>query len=98
MPACWSVLFRELEEDYADYQSARTPGTQEDRHQDEESRAPGQPAEARRLRARVHADPEEAELSAPQGGARSSDQRHRGDDLYSRRRPQPAGTLARPDP
>src|SRR4051812_21647727 len=31
---------------HADYQSARSPGTQEDRHQDEESRAPGQPAEA----------------------------------------------------
>jgi small subunit ribosomal protein S12 len=36
---------------------------------------PGEPAEARRLRARVHPDAEEAELRAPQGGARPADER-----------------------
>ena len=42
--------------------------------EDEEPGAAGQPAEARRLRPRVHADAEEAELGAAQGGARPAHQ------------------------
>src|SRR2546428_13796395 len=53
-----------------------------------------QPAEARRLRARLHPDAEETELGAEESRACSSDQRHRGDDLHPGRRPQPAGALA----
>ena len=37
--------------------------------------------------------PEEAELRAPQGGARSTHQRHGGDRLHPRRGPQPPGAL-----
>src|SRR6202040_1618766 len=63
----------------------------------EEPRLAGQPAEAGRLRARLHPDAKEAELRAAKGGARAPDQRHRGDDVYSRRRPQSAGAFAGPD-
>src|SRR2546428_10330479 len=45
------------------------------------------PAEARRLRARLHPDAEETELGAEESRACSSDQRHRGDDLHPGRRP-----------
>jgi hypothetical protein len=52
-----------------------------------------QPAEARRLHARLHDDAEEAELGAPQGRQGAPDQRLRGDQLHPGRRPQPAGAL-----
>src|SRR5438132_12598061 len=50
-------------------------------------------AEARSVRARLHADAQEAELGSPQGRPRAADQRHRGDHLYPWSRPQPAGAL-----
>src|SRR5678815_849512 len=83
-----------LSRTHADYQSARPPGAEEDRDEDQEPRAPGQPAEARCMRARVHADAEEAEFRAAQGRARALDQRHRSHDLHPRRGTQPAGALA----
>ena len=82
----------------ADDQPARSQGARHGPHQDQEPGAAGQPAEARRLRARVHPDPEEAELGAAQGRARPADQRHRGHHLHPGRRPQPAGALARAHP
>ena len=42
--------------------------------------------------------PEEAELGAPQGRARSSDERDGSDDLHPGRGTQPAGALGRPHP
>src|SRR5688572_6846846 len=71
---------------YADYQSARARRTEEDRQQDQEPGPSGQPAEAWRLRPRLHADTEEAQLRAAQGGACPAHERHRGHDVYSRRR------------
>src|SRR5437868_2498577 len=79
---------------YADYQSARARRAQENRQQDQESGPAKQPAEAGRVRPRFHADAEEAQLRAAQGGTGAPHQRHRGDDIYSGRRPQPAGALA----
>ena len=49
-------------------------GREKIRDEDEEPGAAEQPAEARRLRARLHADAEEAELGAAQGRARAADQ------------------------
>src|SRR5579864_4638180 len=83
---------------YADYQPAGSRRSQEDRQQDEEPGAAGQPAEARRLRPRLHPDAEEAQFRAPESGARAAHQRHRGHDVHSGCRPQPAGALARADP
>src|SRR5262249_38658373 len=67
------------------------------RQQDEESRPAEQPAKTRRLCPRVHADTEETELGAPQGGAGPAHERHRSHDLYSGRWPQSSGALARAD-
>ena len=55
-------------------------------------------AEARRLHARLHDHPEEAELGAAQGRARPADERDGGRRLHSRRGAQPAGALGRPHP
>ena len=44
--------------------------------------APWRPAEARRLHARLHDDPQEAELGAAQGRARAADERDGGHDLH----------------
>ena len=66
-----------------------------------EDRQPGAAelsAEARRLYARLHFDPEEAEFGAAESGPRPADQRDRSDYLHSRRGAQPAGTLDRADP
>src|SRR5262249_23610822 len=54
-------------------------------------------AEARCVYPRVHTDAEEAEFSSPKGSARSFDERHRGYDLHSGYRTQPAGALDRVD-
>src|SRR5687767_6704139 len=64
-----------LSRTHADYQSACSPGAEEDRHENQEPGAAGEPAEARRVRSRVHADAEEAEFGAPQGCARAADER-----------------------
>ena len=54
-------------------------------------------SKARSLHSRLYADAQEAELGAAKSCARASDQWHRSDYLYSRRRPQFAGTLDRFD-
>src|SRR5436190_3512649 len=66
--------------------------------EDEDARAPGSPAEARCLHARLHRHSEEAELGASEGGARPADERHGGHDLHSGRGAQPAGALGRSRP
>ena len=48
------------------------PGPEAASLQDSEPCLAGMPAEARRLHARVHADPEEAELGPAQGGSRAT--------------------------
>ena len=53
---------------------------------------------ARRVHARLHHHPEEAELGAAQGRQGAPDQRLRGHLLHRRRRPQPAGALGGADP
>src|SRR6476620_8748142 len=64
----------------------------------------GQPGPAsftaapRRLHPRLHPDAQEAEFGVAQGGARAPDERNRSDNVYSRRRPQPAGALDCADP
>src|SRR6266508_783255 len=73
-------------------------GTRRAQVQDEDARAPRCAAEARGLHARLHDDPEEAELGAAEGGARSPDEQHGGHHLHPRRGPQPAGALGRADP
>ena len=55
----------------------------------------GQPAAARRVHARLHDHPQEAELRAAQGRPRPPDQRHRGHGVHPGCRPQPAGALDR---
>src|SRR5437868_3590645 len=50
------------------------------------------------MRARLHPDPQEAELRFAEGGARPPDDRDRGDRLHPRHRPQPPGALGRADP
>jgi len=92
------LIFFERKATCANDQSAGSQRTRSRPEQDEEPGAAEQPAKARRLRARLHPDAQEAELGAAQGRARPADQRDRGDDLHSRRRPQPAGTLARAHP
>src|SRR5262245_17829402 len=82
---------------YADYQSVGSCRAQEDRQQDEESCFAEQPAKAWRMCARVHADAEEAELSAPKGRARAADERDRSHHIHPGRWPQSPGALAGAD-
>ena len=56
------------------------------------------PAEAGGMHPRVYVDAQEAELGSAQGSPRAPDQPDRSDGIYSRRRPQPPGTLDRSDP
>ena len=56
------------------------------------------PAEARRLRPRLHDDPEEAELGAPQGLPRAPHQRDGSHLVHPGRGAQPPGALGRPHP
>jgi hypothetical protein len=83
---------------HADDQSARPERPRKGAHEDEEPRAAEQPPEAGGLRARVHADAEEAELGAAQGRTRPADERHRGHDVHPGRGPQPPGALTRAHP
>src|SRR4029079_303981 len=57
------------------------------------TRAPRRAAEARRLHARLHDDPEEAELGAPEGRPCAPDEPDGGLGLHPRRGAQPAGAL-----
>ena len=61
-------------------------------------RPEGLAAAARRLHARLHHHPEEAELGPAQGRPRPPDHRHRGHGVHPRRRPQPPGALDRAGP
>src|SRR5262245_8025615 len=81
----------------ADDQPAGAEGPRQGPDEDEEPGPAEQPAEAGRVRARVHADPEEAELGASEGRAREAHERERSDDLYPGCRPQPPGALVGAD-
>src|ERR1700732_259628 len=56
------------------------------------------PAEARRMHARIHADPEKAELGVAEGGACAAHEWDRSDHVHPRSRTQPAGALDCADP
>src|SRR6185436_552776 len=84
-------------EKYADYQSVGSVRTQEDRQQDEESSLARQPAKARGLCPRLHANTEEAELGAAKSRARPAHERDRSHDLHPGRWSQPSGALAGAD-
>ena len=73
-------------------------GRQTPQGEDEDACAARGSAEAGRLHARLHDDPEEAELGAAQGRARAADERDGGHDLHPGRGAQPAGALGRADP
>src|ERR1700677_381341 len=60
--------------------------------------SPGEPAEARRVYARLYDDAEEAEFGAPQSRQGTADQRLRGHRLYPRRGAQSARALGGHDP
>src|SRR5262249_24210380 len=55
-------------------------------------------AAPRRVYARLYADAQKAEFGATQGRPRAPDERDRGHNVHSRRRPQPAGALDCADP
>src|SRR3954454_3167598 len=82
----------------ANDQPTRQRRTRQGRLQDQVAGAAVEPPEARRLHARLHLDSEEAELGAPQGCPRPSDQRGRSNDLHPGRRTQPPGALDRAHP
>src|SRR5215216_1947487 len=63
---------------HADRQSAGPKGQGRAEGEGEDPCASRRAAEARRLHARVHDHPEEAELGSPEGRARPADQRHGG--------------------
>src|SRR5215207_3611308 len=65
---------------------------------DEDAGAPRSPAKAGGLHARLHDDPEEAELGAPEGRTRAVDEPDGGRRLYPGRGPQSAGAFGRADP
>src|SRR4029077_18745440 len=69
--------------------------TESDPYEDEVTGARRVSGEARCMRAGIHADAEETELSAAQGGAGTADERGRSDDLHTGNRAQPAGALDR---
>ena len=94
----WHRRRNERTDQDADDQPAREVRAGQAEAQDCCPRSEGLPAEARRVRARVHLDPEEAELGAAQGRSRSPHQRDGSDQLHPGRGSQPAGALGVPDP
>src|SRR5205085_10935292 len=62
----------------ADRQSTRSQGPEDAQGEDEDTRACRLAAEARRLHARIHNHPEEAELGPPEGGSCPPDERDGG--------------------
>src|SRR5579864_3643715 len=84
-----------LRENCADVFATSTDGAGEGPGQDQVARSDGLPGEARGVHSRVHANPEETELRVAQSGARAADEFGGSNDVYSRHRSQPAGTLDR---
>src|SRR5260370_6144001 len=84
-----------LRENCADVFAISTDGAGEGSGQDQVAGADGLPGKARGVHSRVHANAEETELRAAQGGARALDELGRGDHVYSRHRAQLAGALHR---
>src|SRR5690348_18504398 len=78
-PLSWTSIWQLFLRGYADHQSARPARAPRHGSKREGARAARQPAEARRLHARLHHDAQEAELGAAEGGARPADERVRGD-------------------
>src|ERR1700712_1266131 len=89
---------REKNRNHADRQSARPQGPQGSGGEEQDARARRRAAEARRLHARVHDHPEEAELGPPEGRPRPPHERHGDRRLHPGRGPQPPGALGRARP
>src|SRR5712691_5636909 len=87
--------FREKTQTDADCQSACSQGPEDAPGENEDPRARRLAAEARRLHARLHDHPEEAELGPPEGRPRPPDEWDGGRRLHPGRGPQPAGALSR---
>ncbi len=77
----------------ADDQSIDQERTQADQRQDGQSGFALVPPKEGRLCSRLHVDSEKTQFCAPQSGSCAFNQRDGGDNLYSRRGPQPAGAL-----
>ena len=73
----------------------RPPRTGNQAGQVEDAGPEGLAPAPRRLHARLHDHPEEAELGAAQGRTRAAHLGHRGHRVHPRHRPQPAGALDR---
>src|SRR5579884_1679043 len=92
---CLYDPYQETASQNAHRQPADSQGPQGQAREDQDAGARGSPAEARRLHARVHDDPEEAELGAAQDRPRPPDERAGGRHLHPGGGPQPAGALGR---
>src|SRR6202012_193789 len=94
MRGLWLGLRQGKEYWIADIQSAGEAGAHGAAVQDREpGGGGGASAAARWAPPRLSADAQEADLGTAQGGPRPAHQRYRGDDVYPRHRPQPAGAL-----
>src|SRR4029453_17625869 len=72
---------------HANDQSTRAEGPYAPRVEKQGSCAPAEPAETRRVHARVHDDPQEGQFRASENREGAAHQRLRGHQLHRRRRP-----------
>src|SRR5437588_5529869 len=84
---CGTTVPTRVKARHADDQSADPPSAGAAKVAQEGAGAAAEPAEAWGLHARLHDDPEEAELGAAQGREGAPDQWLRGDRLHPRRGP-----------